>query len=174
MSLSTATASSPNPWLQVLDALEKKVNRLSYETWLKPTRFDHAQGNKIFVRVPTPEFRLIGEKYADLIQEALDGLGLGFEDVEFVTDDPPAEPPMRHDGGSAAVHATLLRPRADSRHVSTGTVPHNSIRNTPSRTSSSAPATSLRTRPARPSPSGPRRPTTRSSSMAAWVWARPT
>ena len=101
MSLSTATASSPNPWLQVLDALEKKVNRLSYDTWLKPTRFSHSQGNKLFVRVPTPEFRLIGEKYADLIQEALDSLGLGFEDVEFVTDEAPADPPMRHDGGFA-------------------------------------------------------------------------
>src|ERR1019366_6375860 len=66
---------------------------------LKPTRFSHAQGNKIFVRVPTPEFRLIGEKYADLIQEALDLLGLGFEDVEFITDEAPAEPVMRHDGG---------------------------------------------------------------------------
>ena len=99
MSLSTTTPSAPNPWLQVLDALEKKVNRLSYETWLKPTRFSHSQGNKIFVRVPTPEFRLIGEKYGDLIQEALDGLGLGFEDVEFVTDQSPAETPMRHDGG---------------------------------------------------------------------------
>ncbi|HEY3929678.1 MAG TPA: chromosomal replication initiator protein DnaA [Candidatus Koribacter sp.] len=106
MSLSTATASSPNPWLQVLDALEKKVNRLSYDTWLKPTRFSHSQGNKIFVRVPTPEFRLIGEKYADLIQEALDSLGLGFEDVEFVTDEPvAAEPPMRHDGGFPAQSA---------------------------------------------------------------------
>src|SRR5581483_9248519 len=110
MSLSAATASSPNPWLQVLDALEKKVNRLSYETWLKPTRFDHAQGNKIFVRVPTPEFRLIGEKYADLIQEALDGLGLAFEDVEFVTDEPAAEPPMRHDGGFPPQSASTAPP----------------------------------------------------------------
>ena len=53
---------SPNPWVRVLDALEKKVNRSSYETWLKPTRFSHSQGAVLFVRVPNPDFCHIGEK----------------------------------------------------------------------------------------------------------------
>jgi len=79
---------SVNPWLQVLGALEKKVNRTSYETWLKPTRFDHSQGRVLFVRVPNPEFCHIGERYGDLISEAMDDLGLEFQDVEFVTDEP--------------------------------------------------------------------------------------
>ena len=78
---------SPNPWVQVLDALEKKVNRNSYETWLKPTRYDHAQGAILFVRVPNPEFCHIGERYGDLISEAIENLGLEFQDVEFVTDE---------------------------------------------------------------------------------------
>ena len=77
-----------NPWMRVLDALEKKVNRTSYETWLKPTRFDHSQGRVLFVRVPNPEFCHIGERYGDLISEAIDDLGLEFQDVEFVTDEP--------------------------------------------------------------------------------------
>src|SRR5271157_1681172 len=77
-----------NPWMQVLGALEKKVNRTSYETWLKPTRFDHSQGRVLFVRVPNPEFCHIGERYGDLISEAMDDLGLEFQDVEFVTDEP--------------------------------------------------------------------------------------
>ena len=42
--MSSFGTSSPNPWVRVLDALEKKVNRHSYETWLKPTRFSHSQG----------------------------------------------------------------------------------------------------------------------------------
>src|SRR5208283_3050795 len=78
--------SSPNPWVLVLDALEKKVNRHSYETWFKPTRFSHAQGPTLFVRVPNPDFCHIGEKYGDLISEAIDKLGLEFQDVEFVSD----------------------------------------------------------------------------------------
>jgi chromosomal replication initiator protein len=86
MSSAFGTA-SPNPWVRVLDALEKKVNRNSYETWLKPTRYDHAQGAVLFVRVPNPEFCHIGERYGDLISEAIENLGLEFQDVEFVTDE---------------------------------------------------------------------------------------
>ena len=95
----TATA---NPWMRVLDALEKKVNRTSYETWLKPTRFDHSQGHVLFVRVPNPEFCHIGERYGDLISEAIDDLGLEFQDVEFVTDEP-------HRGNGKAVRAAETR-----------------------------------------------------------------
>src|SRR5271165_3615019 len=77
---------SPNPWVLVLDALEKKVNRHSYETWLKPTRFSHSKGPTLFVKVPNPDFCHIGEKYGDLISEAIENLGLEYQDVEFVTD----------------------------------------------------------------------------------------
>jgi chromosomal replication initiator protein len=100
--MSSIATASANPWVRILDALEKKINRHSYDTWLKPTRFSHSEGAILFVRVPTPEFRHIGEKYADLIQEAIERLGLEFQDVEFVTPEPVAPPPMRHDGGFAA------------------------------------------------------------------------
>jgi len=99
MSLSSS-AIIPNPWIRILDALEKKINRTSYDTWLKPTRYSHANDGVLFVRVPTSEFRLVGDKYADLIQEAIDNLGLGFQDVKFVTaEDDPSNTPIRHNGG---------------------------------------------------------------------------
>ncbi|MGC2108030.1 MAG: chromosomal replication initiator protein DnaA [Candidatus Korobacteraceae bacterium] len=107
-------AASANPWVRVLDALEKKVNRNSYETWLKPTRYDHAQGAVLFVRVPNPDFCQIGERYGDLISEAMENLGLEYQDVEFVTDDqhggnskaarksePPREPSAAPENSSA-------------------------------------------------------------------------
>jgi len=87
--------------MRILGALEKKVNRHSYETWLKPTRFSHAVGKVMFIRVPTAEFRHIGDKYGDLIFEAVDNLHLEFEDFQFVTVDedpsvvaqrPPSQP----------------------------------------------------------------------------------
>jgi chromosomal replication initiator protein len=100
----TSSAIIPNPWARILDALEKKVNRHSYDTWLKPTRFSHASNGVLFVRVPTAEFRHVGDKYGDLIQEAVDNLGLGYEDVKFVTaDDDPSSTPIRHNGGLSAV-----------------------------------------------------------------------
>jgi chromosomal replication initiator protein len=102
MSVPTPTL-APNPWVRILDALEKKINRHSYDTWLKPTRYSHSNNGIMYVRVPTAEFRHVGDKYADLIQEALDNLNMDYRDVEFVTpEDDPAATPVRHDGGLSA------------------------------------------------------------------------
>src|SRR5947209_20520018 len=87
MSLSSTAAAQVNPWMRILGALEKKVNRHSYETWLKPTRFSHAVGKVMFIRVPTAEFRHIGDKYGDLTCEAVDNLMLEFADFLFTTVD---------------------------------------------------------------------------------------
>ena len=93
----------PNPWVRILDALEKKINRHSYNTWLKPTRYSHISNGILFVRVPSDEYRQEGDKYADLIQEAVDDLGLGYQDVKFVTpEDDPSNTPIRHNGGLSA------------------------------------------------------------------------
>ena len=107
---------SANPWVRVLDALEKKVNRTSYETWLKPTRYDHAQGPILFVRVPNPEFCHIGERYGDLISEAIENLGLDFRDVEFVTEEEQSK--TKVDGGGQ-VHR---EPSAPGERASAGPV----------------------------------------------------
>jgi len=100
MSFAISPASALNPWLQILAALEKKVIRQSFETWLKPTRFSHANGRILFVRVPSKEFQHIGDKYSDLIQEAIDSQSLEFDDVQFVTvEEDPTAPLPRKDGG---------------------------------------------------------------------------
>jgi chromosomal replication initiator protein len=125
MSASSLAAATANPWLRILDALEKKINRHSYETWLKPTKYSHAEKGILFIRVPTAEFRHIGERYADLIHEAMDDLGLEFQDVEFVTNTPDesaapsgaAATAVRHDGGfpPASVSASGARPATQVR-----------------------------------------------------------
>ena len=92
MSFVATAPTVPNPWARILGALEKKVNRQSFDTWLKPTRFSHITGRILFVRVPTPEFQHIGDRYGDLIQEAIDAFQLEFDDVSFVIpqEDPDA------------------------------------------------------------------------------------
>jgi chromosomal replication initiator protein len=109
--------------MRILDALEKKINRHSYDTWLKPTRFSHADDHKLFVLVPNVEFGQMAERYADLILEAMDDLGLEYQDVEFVTGPAPApapaaaspvaSTPVRHDGGfSTSAPAAAGNPAA--------------------------------------------------------------
>ena len=87
MSFAVTSSVALNPWVQILAALEKKINRQSFDTWLKPTRFSHVRERMLFVRIPTPEFRHVGDRYADLIQEAIDNLGLEIDDVTFITPD---------------------------------------------------------------------------------------
>ena len=97
----TATAVL-NYWVRILAALEKKINRQSYETWLKPTRFSHLAGKTLYVRIPSADFQHIGDRYADLIQEAIDNLGLEIETVTFTTpQQDPTTPKVREDGGFA-------------------------------------------------------------------------
>ncbi len=118
MAIATSPASALNPWMQILAALEKKVIRQSFETWLKPTRFSHAAGRTLYVRVPSPEFQHIGDKYGDLIQEAIDLQSLEFDDVSFVTvEEDPSIPPQRKDGGFGPVsaHAPTAPPPAPAR-----------------------------------------------------------
>src|SRR5271154_6348975 len=99
----TATAVL-NYWVRILAALEKKINRQSYETWLKPTRFSHISGKTLYVRIPSADFQHVGDRYADLIQEAIDNLGLDIETVTFTTpQQDPTAPKLREDGGFAPV-----------------------------------------------------------------------
>src|SRR5438105_2300970 len=130
---STTATTSVNPWNRILGALEKKINRHSYDTWLKPTRFSHVNANVLFIRVPTPEFRHIADRYADLISEAIDNLALEFSDVQFITpeEDPLAPPPVnvRHDGAFAptSVHSPSAPARSSSSSApSSGATPSQS------------------------------------------------
>src|SRR5258707_7646023 len=91
-----------NYWVRILAALEKKINRQSYETWLKPTRFSHLAGKTLYVRIPSADFQHVGDRYADLIQEAIDNLGLDIETVTFTTpQQDPTTPKLREECGFA-------------------------------------------------------------------------
>ena len=115
MSFVTTPAAVLNPWVRILGALEKKVNRQSFDTWFKPTRFSHAKERMLFVRIPTPEFQHIAERYTDLIQEAIDTLKLEFDDVTFITpEEDPTLPRVREDGGFAP--ASTHAPNAPANH----------------------------------------------------------
>ncbi len=102
MSFVPVSAAVLNQWVRILGALEKKVKRQSFEAWFKPTRFSHVEGRTLFVRVPTADFEIIGDRYSDHIHEAIDTLGLEIDEVIFQA--PPAEPTaarVREDGGFA-------------------------------------------------------------------------
>jgi chromosomal replication initiator protein len=102
MSFVPVPAAVLNQWVRILGALEKKINRQSFETWLKPTRFSHINGKTLHVRIPSPEFQAGIDRYGDLIAEAIDDLQLDIEEVAYTV--PPPDPNAmrtREDGGFA-------------------------------------------------------------------------
>ena len=106
MAYAISPATAPNPWLQILAALEMKVNRQSFETWLKPTKYSHIVNRTLYVRVPSSQFQNLGDLYGDLIQEAIEQQGIELDDVSFVTaEEDPSVPPVRRDGGWGPVPA---------------------------------------------------------------------
>jgi chromosomal replication initiator protein len=103
-----------NHWIRILGALEKKINRQSFETWLKPTRFARVAETTLYVRIPSAQFRHIGDKYGQLIEEAIEKLELGIDHVVFETpEEDPAAPRIREDGGFAPVPSHLAGPHAN-------------------------------------------------------------
>jgi chromosomal replication initiator protein len=116
MSFAPTATAVLNHWVRILAALEKKINRQSYDTWLKPTRFSHVSGDTLFVRIPSAEFQHIGDRYADLIQEAIDNLQLGIENVIFQTPaQDPATPRVREEGGFAPLPSHSLNAPSNGR-----------------------------------------------------------
>ncbi len=104
MSFAPTATTVLNPWVRIQGALEMKINRQSFHTWLKPTRFSHVASRVLFVRIPSAQFDHIGERYGDLIREAIDQMALELDDVKFVTaETDPAAPRVREDGGFAPV-----------------------------------------------------------------------
>ena len=104
MSFVPTAAAVLNHWVRILGALEKKINRQSFETWLKPTRFSRVVEKTLYVKIPSAQFEHIGDKYGDLIEEAIERLGLEIDSVEFET--PVVDPVVqrvREDGGFAPV-----------------------------------------------------------------------
>src|ERR1700744_3457925 len=101
MSFEPVPATVLNQWVRILGALEKKINRQSFETWLKPTRFSHINGRTLHVRIPSAAFQHVGDRYGDHIYEAIETLGLDLDNVVFEIPPQEAAPRVREDGGFA-------------------------------------------------------------------------
>jgi chromosomal replication initiator protein len=136
MSFAPTPAVAPNPWVRILGALEKKVTRHSFDACLKPTRFSHANGTTLFVRVPSSEIQQDCDRYGDIIQEAMESLEMEFEEVKFVTpEQDPANARVREDGGFAPLPAHAANAPQNGHQAGHQNGPYNGQRGHGSRSS---------------------------------------
>lgn len=94
-------------WDEILDRVEGKVNRHSFDTWFRPTSFLDEEGMRLRVLVPNALFKdWLTKHYSVVLAEALSEAGRPEVVVEFVTEVPaPAATVSTAAGGSVQVPA---------------------------------------------------------------------
>ncbi len=99
-----------NLWEEILQKIETKVNRHSFNTWFRPTRLLAERGQSVSVLVPNAHFRdWLNKHYSGVILESLDELHRPEIEVVFETartDAAPTETPR------ANLSSSGLRPQA--------------------------------------------------------------
>lgn len=95
-----------NLWEEILQKVESKVNRHSFNTWFRPTRLLFEAGNTVGVLVPNAQFRdWLNKHYSGIIHESLDELHRPDLEVVFETDAP-------RDAASANANTNMAPSRA--------------------------------------------------------------
>jgi len=90
-------------WEQLLEKIEQKVNRHSFNTWFRPTRLLFHAGNTLAIEVPNVHFRdWLTRHYSGVIHESLNDLHRGETEVVFESSRAPAVgPPVPQPGADS-------------------------------------------------------------------------
>ena len=98
-------------WGKVLSKLEKRINRPSFNTWLRPTSCVSVQQKQVCIGVPDDVFVYwLGEHYLHLMTDILAEL-LGFQpDISFTVVTAAADTTMRHDTEAAPLKSASHSP----------------------------------------------------------------
>jgi chromosomal replication initiator protein len=84
---------STNPWENILQHMERRVNPHSFATWFRPTKQEGEDNGTLVVRVPSQPFRKrLTETYGELLQAVLKEVGMADTQLEFVCDADRARP----------------------------------------------------------------------------------
>jgi chromosomal replication initiator protein len=80
-----------NPWFQIVQRIEKKIDANSYETWFDPTSFIGEEGDALYIKVPNSYFRdWLSFHYSGLISECSRELFEKVYDIKYIFDETPS------------------------------------------------------------------------------------
>jgi chromosomal replication initiator protein len=97
-----------NLWEEILQKIETKVNRHSFNTWFRPTRLLDEDNESLNVLVPNAHFRdWLNKHYSSVILESLDEIHRPEIAIRFETE-PPELPPTPPRGASQPPSAEAL------------------------------------------------------------------
>ncbi len=77
-----------NPWLQILDALQEKIDKNSYETWFEPTSYIGQETNSLYIKVPNSYFKdWLSYHYSSTINSCSQELYGKVFNIKFIFDE---------------------------------------------------------------------------------------
>jgi len=107
-----------NPWLQIMDALQKKIDKNSYETWFEPTSYIGQETNSLYIKVPNSYFKdWLAYHYSSTINNCSQELYGKVFDIKFIFDDDSSAFMRRSPSERKSKRGTLLNPNLNPNYT---------------------------------------------------------
>src|SRR5712692_10560406 len=85
-----------NSWDKFLERVKSRVSINTYTTWFQPTRLSRAEGETLFVQIPSAVFRqVLTRTYGEIVKAVFHEIGTPNMRVQYVCteEEPAAAPP---------------------------------------------------------------------------------
>src|ERR687885_965964 len=77
-------------WSDILHAVEKRLNRQSFETWFRPIRFDGCDDSEQILHLRAPNQVIkdwVSSNYSEVLDESLEELNLADYHVDWMVEE---------------------------------------------------------------------------------------
>src|SRR5881296_3946563 len=85
-----------NSWDKFLDRVKSRVSINTFTTWFQPTRLNRAEGETLYIQIPSAVFRqVLTRTYGDIVKAVFHEVGTPNMKVQYVcTEEEPAQAPL--------------------------------------------------------------------------------
>jgi len=93
-----------NPWDKFLDLIKSRVSINTYSTWFQPTRLNRAEGDTLYVQIPSAVFRqVLTRTYGEIVKAVFHQMGTPQMKVQYVcTEEETMQPAPASNGNKQA------------------------------------------------------------------------
>jgi len=107
-----------NPWLQIMEALQKKVDKNSYETWFGPTSYIGIEENSLYIKVPNSYFKdWLSFHYSGLINRCSQEIYGKVFNVKFIFDEEASSFKRRSPHERKSKRGSILNPNLNPNYT---------------------------------------------------------
>lgn len=107
-----------NPWLQIKDALQEKIDKNSYETWFEPTSYIGQETNSLYIKVPNSYFKdWLSYHYSSQINSCSQELYGKVFNIKFIFDEDSSAFMRRPPQERKSKRGTLLNPNLNANYT---------------------------------------------------------